>query len=635
MNRMNTAPATGPSLPSKVVRSAGVLTVASLFLIPLQGVSVHAQNALGGGDALDAGLKQTMSGTTIRRTNAVQSPAYGQALDASLRISSNGQRDVRNMPNFRPDFQVGNLLVTGGLAGGKNFRGDPGLRIFGESAVGYLAPGDFLGEVGSDDIFEELQGSAFSQIQYVNSPLANDRYASAVGMGMYEYRRDYTPADQLYSSVGVGAINQDRIRLDRTNAYTSSSNLYDTAVTPSSLFLMEDARSQESDRQLLLSVESNAIQGIYTRPFDPSIPQAGFGLYERAAIYSGLRNGSLELEQLGLPYQSATAGVSPEDALNGLGRDARVDDTRLEARIMAEIRLGDKQAELDAYEQVVRRLVEQYGENENVNIDVDPEVLQRVREEMDVLRDLTTGVYSPSDEEGNEISTQSLLTEEQKRIAEEEAMAEQITESDEPRSPESREEMEKRIEEAERKEFLDRAAQIIRNGGQIESFVAGQSGRIADLMKRGEDLLARGAFFDAEARFDHVLDINPGNPLALLGRANAQLGAGLFLSSALSLRKLFGNYPEITGTRLAPRLLPNRTRLIFAKSKLSGRIERGRDLSSYGICLAYVGWLLEEPETVEEGLALMKGNPEDQALAYLLSQVWLVSDQVEEPLDSK
>ena len=625
MTRMTTVSATFPRFDFKVVRRIGVYTVASLLLIPFQGTSVHAQNALGRGDALDSGLKQTMSGNTIRQSTGVDTPAYGTALDASLRVASNGQRDVRNASSFRPDFQTGNLLVTRSLAGGKNFRGD----------VGYLAPGDFLAEVGSDDIFKELQGSAFSQIQYVNSPLANDRYASAAGIGMYEYRRDYTPADQLYSSVGAGAINQDRIRLDRTNAYTSSSNLYDTAVTPTSLFLLEDDRTLDSDQQMFLAVESNAIQGIYTRPYDPTIPQAGFGLYERAAIYAGLRNGSLEQDQLGLPYQSATAGVSPEDALNGLGREARAEDTRLEARIMAEIRLGDKQAELDAYEQVVRRLVEQYGDNENVNLDVDPEVLRKVREEMDVLRDLTTGVYTPSDEDGNEITTQSLLTEEEERLAKEEAMAANPNETKESTEGESDEEMEERIEAAERKAFLDRAAQIIRNGGQIDSFVAGQSGRIAELMKRGEELLGRGAFFDAEARFDHVLDINPGNPLALLGRANAQLGAGLFLSSALSLRKLFGNYPEITGTRLAPRLIPNRTRLIFAKSKLTERIKRGRDLASYGLCLAYVGWLLGEQETVEEGVALMKGNPEDQALAYLLSQVWLVSDQVEEPLDSK
>lgn len=614
--------------------SSRALSVASLLLCAALAPSAHAQNALGQGDALDSGLRQSMSGANLRQTGAPDRN-YGNVLDGNLRIGANGQRDGRNLPNFRPDFQVGNLMVTGALAGDRNFRGDPGYRVFGESAVGYLAASDFRGELGGDDIFNELQGSAFSQIQYVNSPLANDRYASAAGMGMYEYRRDFTPAEQIYNTIEAGSVNQDRIRLDRTNAYTSSSNLYDTAVTPSSLFLMPDENS-DPDQNMLLSVESNAIQGIYTRQLNPAIPQSGLGLYERAAIYSGLRNGSIELDQFGLPYQSATASIAAEDALNGLGRAALVNDTRIDARVNAASRIGDAQADLDAYEQIVRRLVEQYADNPNVNLDVDPSVLEKVREEMDLLRELTTGVYDPSDAEGNPLTTRSVLSEEEEFDAELEAVTSALDDQDsEGGATESEEELQERIAEAERRAFLVRSAEIIRNGGNIDSFIDGQQGRIAELMKRGEELLARGAFFDAESRFNHVLDINPGNPLALLGRANAQLGAGLFLSSALSLRKLFGNYPEIAGTRLSERLLPNRTRLLFSRTKLLERIDRGRDLPSYGLCLAYVGWLLKEPATVDQGLALMEGNTEDRSLGFFLDQVWNGQDESSQPLDAK
>ena len=610
------------------------LSTASVLLCAALVPSAQAQDALGAGDSLDSGLRQSMSGATLRRTGS-SDLNYGNVLDGNLRIGPNGQRDGRNMPSFRPDFQVGNLMVTGALAGDRNFRGDPGYRIFGESAVGYLAPSDFRGELGGDDIFNELQGSAFSQIQYVNSPLANDRYASAAGMGLYEYRRDFTPAEQIYNTIEAGSINQDRIRLDRTNAYTSSSNLYDTAVTPSSLFLMREA-SADADQDVLLSVESNAIQGIYTRKLNPTIPESGLGLHQRAAIYSGLRDGSIDLEVFGLPYQSATASVAAEDALNGLGREALVNDTRIDARVNAVSRIGDAQADLDAYEQIVRRLVEQYADNPNVNIDADQGVLEKVREEMDLLRELTTGVYDPSDAEGNPLTTRSVLSEKEEFEAELEAVTSALDDSDsEADENESEEELQERIAEAERRAFLARSAEIIRNGGNIDSFIEGQQGRIADLMKRGEDLLARGAFFDAETRFNHVLDINPGNPLALLGRANAQLGAGLFLSSALSLRKLFGNYPEITGTRLSERLLPNRTRLLFSRTKILERIDRGRDLPSYGLCLAYVGWLLKEPATVDQGLKLMETSTEDRSLGFFLNEVWNGQDESSQPLDSK
>ncbi|MEC8818155.1 MAG: hypothetical protein VXX30_03635, partial [Planctomycetota bacterium] len=252
------------------------------------------------------------------------------------------------------------------------------------------------------------------------------------------------------------------------------------------------------------------------------------------------------------------------------------------------------------------------------------EVLERVREEMDLVRSLTTGIRRESSSGDGRLFSSPLFEEESTMDLEPDPAASTAPPGgEETDESASEEEQAEQISDEERREFLRRAAETIRNGGRIDSFVEGQRGRIAELMERGEELLARGAYFDAEARFDHVLDINPGNPLALLGRANAQLGAGLFLSSALSLRKVFGNYPEIIGTRLASRLLPNRTRLIFAKNRLAERIERGKDLPSYGLCLAYVGRLLGEPDTVREGLSLMDAGVENESLAFILGEVWL------------
>ncbi|MEC9157040.1 MAG: hypothetical protein VYB77_02800 [Planctomycetota bacterium] len=585
---------------------------ASLAVLGCRVPTALGQNALGQGDVLDSGLQQSMTGQSLGRLRTpVQPWNYGRSLDANMFMGYAGQRDTTNRPSFRPDYQVGNLLVTGSIAGGKNFRG----------AVGYLAPKDFREEVGSDEIFPELQGSALSQIQYVNSPMANSRYASAAGLGLYEYRRDYTPSGEVYNSLQAGSINQDRIRLDRTNAYTSSSNLYDTAVTPSSLYLMVEA---ESDDDMLISVESNALQGIYSRKMDPLIPQAGIDLFQRASIYSGIRNGTMDRDEVGLAYRSPTTNVAAEYALNGLGQPiepvgAAGDRLRVDARSRLQ-----SESELDAYEQVVRALVEQYQDDESVNLSVNPEVLERVREEMDLVRSLTTGIRRESSSGDGRLFSSPLFEEESTMDLEPDPAASTAPPGgEETDESASEEEQAEQISDEERREFLRRAAETIRNGGRIDSFVEGQRGRIAELMERGEELLARGAYFDAEARFDHVLDINPGNPLALLGRANAQLGAGLFLSSALSLRKVFGNYPEIIGTRLASRLLPNRTRLIFAKNRLAERIERGKDLPSYGLCLAYVGRLLGEPDTVREGLSLMDAGVENESLAFILGEVWL------------
>ena len=180
-----------------------------------------------------------------------------------------------------------------------------------------------------------------------------------------------------------------------------------------------------------------------------------------------------------------------------------------------------------------------------------------------------------------------------------------------------------RIEKEDRAAFIERSLEMIRNGGSIDSFLEGQQGRIRILMEKGQTLLRRGSYFDAEQRFDEILSINPGNPLALLGRATSQLGAGLYLSAALSLRKLFTNYPEMAGMSLGAEYQPNEIRLKIAEKKIQTRIARSTDLPSYGLCLAYVGRLLQDSRVIREGLDLLNETDGDRFLSAFLEQLWL------------
>jgi len=556
---------------------------------------VCAQDALGDGNALGSGSSWN-SPNRFRGSNQT-----GQALDGGLYVGANGVRDLRNAPAPRIDFNINNLMATGSLAGDKNFRGD----------VGYLAPSDFRGVVGADSIYGALQGSALSQIQFVNSPLVNDRYSPGVGTGLYEYRRDYTPAGQIYTTTQASEINEDRIRLDRTSAYASSRNLYDTAVNASSLRLIRE----ESKDQRLLSVEATPLQGIYTRVIDDSTLYAGLSFYDRAALASSVRAG--ETSMVGTPFRSplsaSESGESGEpDERFGLS-DRRINN-RIDSNIIDSA--GDDRA--DAYERVIRELVMRYGDDDSVRFDVNPDVLERVRKEMDELRELTSGsssllppLRSDESDEGNDGTTAPPDP------------GEEVEDTGSDANQPATEEEEAEARRAESLRQVERAAEIIRNGGSVESFSAGQSGRIRELMALAEERLKNGEFFDAEAQFDQVLRINPGNPLALFGRANAQLGAGLYLSSALSLRKLYGLYPELAGTDLAPDLLPNETRLRLSVSKMIERIQRGKDLPSYALCLAYIGRALKDRELMTEGLTLLDENEGSAMLAEFLMQVWL------------
>ena len=445
-------------------------------------------------------------------------------------------------------------------------------------------------------------------------------------MGLYEYRRDYTPAEQIYTVNQATNINQDRIRLDRTSAYASSRNLYDTAVNASSLRLI----TEEGRDGRLLSVESTPLQGVYTRVIGDDTIYSGLSFYDRAALTTGLRSG--ELSGVGDAFETPLASVPPESLIEGSVVGDRLVGDRADYRIGSNVLEADPDAQMNAYERVVRELLLRYGDDDSVRLDVNPEVLEKVREEMDELRELTMGLEisgaarSGSGDETDETDETaggglfdsfpglSDSTEEETGADDDGG----ITVAG-PLTPEQREARlrEKRLQQ------LSRAAEIIRNAGDIGSFSEGQSGRIGQLMAQAEARLEEGDFFDAESRFDRVLRINPGNPLALYGRANAQLGAGLYLSSALSLRKLFTAYPELIGSDLAPQYLPSETRLRLSLSRLRQRFERGSDLPSYGLCFAYVGHLLGDSEVIEEGLAHMVGPESDQILAELLRRVWL------------
>lgn len=83
----------------------------------------------------------------------------------------------------------------------------------------------------------------------------------------------------------------------------------------------------------------------------------------------------------------------------------------------------------------------------------------------------------------------------------------------------------------------------------LESFAGGQMTPFNDLMKKAEGLLQEGKYFDAAEAYQSALVSEPNNALGILGRAHAELGAGMYESSAWDLKYLYGRKPEMTAVR--------------------------------------------------------------------------------------
>ena len=175
---------------------------------------------------------------------------------------------------------------------------------------------------------------------------------------------------------------------------------------------------------------------------------------------------------------------------------------------------------------------------------------------------------------------------------------------------------------------------VLRHGQVINSFSTGDGSRFDELMKGGQNRLDQGEYFWAEKRFDRALRLTPGHPLASAGLAHSQIGAGLHLTAALTLKTLMGFQPEMIDVRYAPDLLPRQADLDREIKQLQAKLAdpATADAAELGFLLAYIGHQTERPELIREGLDAMKRANGDPAFVDLLQRVWLRLRLVATPL---
>jgi hypothetical protein len=78
----------------------------------------------------------------------------------------------------------------------------------------------------------------------------------------------------------------------------------------------------------------------------------------------------------------------------------------------------------------------------------------------------------------------------------------------------------------------------------IRTFVGKADSAFNDQMLKAERLLQIGQYYDAEAGYEHAAALDSTNPLPLIGRAHAALGAGDYHSAALFLARGLERFPE-------------------------------------------------------------------------------------------
>lgn len=163
---------------------------------------------------------------------------------------------------------------------------------------------------------------------------------------------------------------------------------------------------------------------------------------------------------------------------------------------------------------------------------------------------------------------------------------------------------------------------ILIHGQQIESLSTGDHSRFDDLVAAGERSLREGEYLRADRRFTRALRFIPGQPLATVGLISSQVGAGLYLSAALTLKSLMVFQPEMIDVQLNEALLPRPQELDRTISILTGRVQKDEDLHRYGLILAWIGHQLDRDHLVQSGLDAMRRSGRESDFTALLEQIW-------------
>lgn len=541
--------------------------------------------------------------------------ALGQnALDRNLQAGSGGVNPSGR--DFAAEVRFRNGLITGNAPNGMSFRGN----------VGYRAPGEFAGRLGSDSSFLFRRDS-------VNSGLGG---MGIRGTDALQYQMALTTGNKpppnvigvpVYGRTGIGA--------------TSGS------LGPSGSALRAEAiAGQDQLRDL--------------KPTKPVAPDTrGLSLQAVRSTSSYMANRGLEPLVVGYTRQEGAYKTVTSSVLRGISYDdlSGFDRSKLEAA-EAKPLSPDAQPSTSlntpaapekplqklpsgvepirtSYDDMVDRLKSMTPGAESTPNSA-AELLKRGNDPAKPEKAQTPEWQRRVDELRAQLAAAQKKAEEAKKTAPEAGAPDQSKpeegndKSKDGKDGKQSEEDSKDPDKSRDSQFDAKTLGMVRDaGGDIRTLAPPAFDAYSLQMQAGQQHLASGRYFDAEERFAAALSAKSGDPMAAIGRIHAEIGAGMYLSAAINLRALFLDHPEITAAKYGPELLPakDRTQVTFERlTQLSGEGDgRGRDPA---LLLAYFGYQMGNVKAMNMGLERMvAGAPTDRAdqltrLATLLREVW-------------
>jgi len=112
----------------------------------------------------------------------------------------------------------------------------------------------------------------------------------------------------------------------------------------------------------------------------------------------------------------------------------------------------------------------------------------------------------------------------------------------------------------------------------ITSFVGGKDSVLNKQIRLAEGLMAEGKFYLAADRYDVAHTVDPDNPLPLLGKGHALIGAGEYRTAVIALLQGIARFPDIARFRLNLRELLGADQLLdVRRADLENRLTDRED----------------------------------------------------------
>jgi len=579
-------------------------------------------------------------------------PDQSRALDRNLGVGTGRV----NQAAPQQDYRARNLVVTGDVAGGRGFRG----------SVGYRAEDDFAAPTSQAATIQFRRDSAYSSPLALNTSIANDRFALATGIGSQQYMSDYaytrmsamglTGATLPGRGLETSALSAARARLDLMTVLSTNAASLAAATAASSV------RSVRVPQLGAAQIMVGPFNGVILVPEGDPVDAFQGGVYGGALMRDDVRSGRLTRAD----YARAATDFA------GLASD--VDRQRQEVQLLEDARAAS--AGMARMGGVGSSSGRPMGADSRVDApsatdllrrpSVYDDVLASVRQRYDLIRP-SVGAAVPStvaEQGGGQVpaapsgaegtagqvpggaARATALTPERQSISQAvrslrerfmslpgvtraDASGRQAGDSTLPgqSGTQPSDEVTQGTGAAPTVTLkpltLDETLLILRHGTKLERLDSGSKDAMDRLLRLGSDFMGTRRYFRAEDAFRTASIIAPSSPLPLLGLASAQVGCGVQLAAAITLRRLLTDFPEMIDVRLAANLQcdPQRMRDVAQQCVRFGR--DSANASDFGLVAAWSGHQLGDRALVESGLSLMEGASTKDPFVETLRAVWL------------